>query len=147
LITYVHPSNYTIISSLFTDNGAGDDGGALFIGRTGSNVIVERSNFLQNHAADRGAAIAVFGSTMTIYHGTIIIQPILDTLSVLVAVSYIFQVKMQFDGLIPPFFRALPMMMVSVSVHCHFRNYRATRMVLYLIMTSSEIMRSIAAQW
>ena len=104
LITYTYPSNYTIITSIFKDNRAGDDGGALFIGHTGSDVTVERSNFLQNHAADRGGAIAVFGSSVNIHHGTII-QPILDTPSVLVAVRYIFQL-LQFEGLIPPFFHA-----------------------------------------
>ena len=33
-------------------------------------MTVERSNLLQNHAADRGGAIAVFGSSVTIYYGT-----------------------------------------------------------------------------
>ena len=72
MVTYISPSNYTISSSLFIDNQAGDDGGALFIGHSGSNVIVKESNILQNHAqpADRGGAIVVFGSSMTIYYGT-----------------------------------------------------------------------------
>ena len=43
LATYVYPSNYTIIESTFTDNYAEDDGGAMFIGCAESILRVELS--------------------------------------------------------------------------------------------------------
>ena len=66
LISYIHPSNYTITHSSFTHNQAGDDGGAVFIGQRGSYVRVERCTFSINHATDRGGAITIFGSTIEI---------------------------------------------------------------------------------
>lgn len=72
LITYVHPSSYTITHSTFTRNQAGDDGGTIFIGRRGSNVRLEMCTFSNNHAIDRGGAITIFGSTIEISGTTIV---------------------------------------------------------------------------
>ena len=52
-----------------------------------SAVTVESSNFLCNHAADREGAIAVFGQFTMVQ----IPQQILDGLSMLVAVRYLYQ--------------------------------------------------------
>ena len=71
LIIYAHPSNYTIIQSIFTHNQAGDDGGALFIGHRGSYVTLETCTFINNYAIDRGGAITIFGSTIEITETTI----------------------------------------------------------------------------
>ena len=44
--------------------------GAKFVGHIGSDVMIERSNILRNHAADWGGTITVFGSSITVYYGT-----------------------------------------------------------------------------
>ena len=64
LVTYVHPSNYTIVNSSFTYNEAGDDGGSLFVGRRGSHVKINGCIFTNNHAMDRGGAVAIFGGAI-----------------------------------------------------------------------------------
>ena len=61
LATYIYPSTYTIIQSTFTDNHAEDDGGAVFIGCAESILKVELSTFSNNHAIDRGGAITLYG--------------------------------------------------------------------------------------
>ena len=66
LVTYVHPSNYTILNSSFMYNKAGDDEGSLFIGQRGSHVKINECIFTNNHAMDRGGAVAIFGGVIQI---------------------------------------------------------------------------------
>lgn len=44
MVVHICLSQLQFISSTFIDNQAGDDGGALFIGHTGSTVIIRSSN-------------------------------------------------------------------------------------------------------
>ena len=66
LATYVYPSTYAIIQSTFIDNHAEDDGGAVFIRCAGSVLRVGMSTFNSNHAIDRGGAVAIYGSRVDI---------------------------------------------------------------------------------
>ena len=66
LVSYARPSDYDISQSTFMHNQAGDDGGAIFIGHRGSYVTLGMCTFTDNHAFDRGGAITIFGSTLEI---------------------------------------------------------------------------------
>ena len=59
-------SSSTISSSSFTYNRAGDDGSAVYIGGTGSDVQVSYSTFNRNSAVDRGGAMVVFRASFGI---------------------------------------------------------------------------------
>ena len=66
LYTYAHPSFYIITSSVFLHNKADDDGGVIFVGRKGSEVQTDKSTFAANNARDRGGAICLIGSKLTV---------------------------------------------------------------------------------
>ena len=64
MYTYLLPSTFVLTGCSFTNNRAGDDGGAIYIGKTRSTLDINRSSFSHNVANDRGGAIIVFGSTI-----------------------------------------------------------------------------------
>ena len=60
-----------IVNSSFTDNQAGGDGGAMYIGRAGCHVTIYGSTFSDNYAAERGGVIAIIGSTLQLNQGSV----------------------------------------------------------------------------
>ena len=64
--TYFNPTTYSTSRTLFIDNHAGESGGVMFVGRAGSLVRINQSTFNFNSAANRGGAIAIFGSILQI---------------------------------------------------------------------------------
>ena len=71
LYTYIYATSYTITNSSFTNNRAEGDGGVMYVGRAGSHVTVSQSTFSFNTATERGGVIAIVGSDLEIYGGSI----------------------------------------------------------------------------
>ena len=65
--TNMYPTTYVITHSYFAHNKAGNSGGVMYIGRKGSDVRIQNETvFDYNHAAKKGGAITIMGSTLII---------------------------------------------------------------------------------
>ena len=64
--TYTYPTSYWIARSSFVNNQAGADGGVVNVERAGSQVRISDSIFGFNSAGDRGGVIAIVGSMLEI---------------------------------------------------------------------------------
>ena len=71
ITTKLSPIVLSVSTSTFTSNRAGDDGGALYIGRS-STLSFSDNLFDSNHGTDRGGAIAASGSILRVNDTTFI---------------------------------------------------------------------------
>ena len=68
--TNVNPATYSVRLSIFSENLALGDGGALYLGIVRSQVNIVRSSFGSNSAGNRGGMVAINGSQLVIDNQT-----------------------------------------------------------------------------
>ena len=66
MYTNTTSTNYTISLSSIVNNTAGNSGGVMFVGKADSLIIIERSSCGYNSAMNRGGVVAISGSNVII---------------------------------------------------------------------------------